>query len=294
MSASVLTPGPGPGHRLVATLAYALAVHVVIVLGFNFQEAAPPPATPPPLEIVLLREPPVEPEPPERPDYLAQHHHRGSGQRAEPVPPETRAAGEVKAPERAAPAPVAPPVRPPARVAAPPPELTAERSAESAPPPRPEADAPAPPTPPSVTELLAGARDYARIAARDGPRDHAPASRQREKYVDASTREHHYAAYLDAWRQKVEAVGNLNYPAQARRQGLAGTLRMTVRVAADGSVTAVELRRSSGHAVLDQAARDIVALAAPFAPFPEEIRRETDVLVITRTWQFLDNRVLGR
>ena len=173
--------------------------------------------------------------------------------------------------------------------------VTAPRGTHPAPPPRPPARVPAPPALPTTTELLAGVRDYAEIAAREGQRDLTPAARKREKYVDASTREHGYAAYLEAWRRKVEAIGNLNYPAAARAQGLSGTLRMSVRVAADGSVGE---RRGAPFLGPTRCStppqRDIVRLAAPYAPFPDDIRKDTDVLVITRTWQFLDDTLRGQ
>ncbi len=97
------------------------------------------------------------------------------------------------------------------------------------------------------------------------------------------------AAYEQAWQNKVERIGNLNYPEVARKRRLSGTLKLSVSLKADGSLLNVSIRRSSGHAELDEAAANIVRLAAPYARFPEEIRAETDVLVITRTWQFLDD-----
>ena len=96
---------------------------------------------------------------------------------------------------------------------------------------------------------------------------------------------------MEAWRAKVERVGNLNYPEEARRRKLAGQLVLDVALNPDGKINQITIRRSSGHKVLDDAAIRIVELAAPYAPFPEEIRAETDVLHITRTWQFLDQRV---
>jgi protein TonB len=98
---------------------------------------------------------------------------------------------------------------------------------------------------------------------------------------------------MEAWRRKVEAVGKLNYPAQARQQGLSGSLLLTVRIAPDGQLIDATLRRSSGHPVLDRAAQDIVRWAAPYAPFPPDIRAEADRLVITRTWQFVDGQALA-
>ncbi|MEJ2760202.1 MAG: energy transducer TonB [Gammaproteobacteria bacterium] len=94
---------------------------------------------------------------------------------------------------------------------------------------------------------------------------------------------------MEAWRAKVERVGNLNYPQEAQRQGLSGSLILDVALNPDGSVKKIIVRRSSGYKVLDDAAIRIVKLASPFAPFPDDIRKETDILHITRTWQFLAN-----
>ena len=94
---------------------------------------------------------------------------------------------------------------------------------------------------------------------------------------------------MEAWRAKVERVGNLNYPDEARRQNLSGSLILDVSLNPDGSIEQVTIRRSSGKQILDDAAIRIVELASPFAPFPDNIRDNTDILHITRTWQFIDN-----
>ncbi len=64
-------------------------------------------------------------------------------------------------------------------------------------------------------------------------------------------------------------------------------------VQADGSIKDIRVLHSSGEKVLDKAAIRIVRLSAPFAPFPRDIRAETDILDITRTWQFLSSNRLG-
>ncbi|HLF38588.1 MAG TPA: TonB family protein, partial [Burkholderiales bacterium] len=109
--------------------------------------------------------------------------------------------------------------------------------------------------------------------------------RPRKKFIGANAAEYRFAQYEEDWRVKVERVGTLNYPPEARGK-LYGNLRLTVTIRPDGSVEAVELDRSSGLKVLDQAAFKIVRLAARYAPFPPAIRRDTDLLVITRTWFF--------
>jgi len=101
-----------------------------------------------------------------------------------------------------------------------------------------------------------------------------------------STRQSNDALYMNQWLRKIETVGNLNYPSEAKRQNLSGSLRLLVAVRADGTIHEMKVLESSGHTVLDNAAKQIVRLAAPFAPFSDAMRKDTDVLEIIRTWQF--------
>jgi protein TonB len=147
---------------------------------------------------------------------------------------------------------------------------------------RPPAEAPSPTRGRDAVELsLAAMRLQAEIARNL----EAYQKRPRKKFIGASAVEYRFAQYEEDWRRKVERVGTVNYPAAARGR-LYGNLRMTVTLSADGNVAAVELDRSSGLKVLDDAAFRIVRLASPYAAFPPEIRRDTDLLVITRTWFF--------
>lgn len=119
--------------------------------------------------------------------------------------------------------------------------------------------------------------------------------RPRRKFLSARTREYKYAEYMEAWRARVERVGNLNYPEKARSQNLTGDLVMDVAINPDGSVHNLNMIKSSGSKVLDDAARRIVELAAPYEAFPADIKKEVDILHITRTWQFMrGNRLVSR
>jgi len=109
--------------------------------------------------------------------------------------------------------------------------------------------------------------------------------RPRKRFIGARATEYRFALYEEGWRAKIERVGTLNYPAEARGK-LYGNLRLTVTLRPDGSIEGVELDRTSGLKVLDEAAFRIVQMAAPFAAFPADIRKDTDLLVITRTWFF--------
>jgi protein TonB len=110
---------------------------------------------------------------------------------------------------------------------------------------------------------------------------------ERELVVTPNTRESDVAVYLDAWRRKVEQVGTLNFPLEARRQGLSGSPVLEVAVRSDGEMEETIVRKSSGHAELDQAALAILKLATPFDPFPQELRQRHDVLRFAYEWQFL-------
>lgn len=114
----------------------------------------------------------------------------------------------------------------------------------------------------------------------------------RRKYVSANTQDWKYLSYMRAWTDKVERVGNLNYPEQARRKNLQGTLVVSVGVYPDGELESVEILRSSGFDLLDQAAIHIVEQSAPFAALPQEVTSEVDILHITRTWRFTPERGL--
>jgi protein TonB len=109
--------------------------------------------------------------------------------------------------------------------------------------------------------------------------------RPRKKFIGANAAEYRFAQYEEDWRAKVERWGTVNYPSEARGK-VYGNLRLTVTIRPDGNVESIELDRSSGLKVLDAAAFKIVKMAAPFAVFPSAIRRDTDLLVITRTWFF--------
>ncbi len=143
---------------------------------------------------------------------------------------------------------------------------------------------------PSATELLTNSFKIASLSAEIRRKLEAKSQRPRRKFISATTKEYNYAAYMEAWRSKVERVGNLNYPEQARQQNLSGSLVLDVALNADGTINEITIRRSSGEKILDDAAVRIVELAAPFSAFPQNIKDETDILHIMRTWQFIDKK----
>ncbi len=114
----------------------------------------------------------------------------------------------------------------------------------------------------------------------------------KRKFVGARTEAVAYAEYVDEWRQRIERVGTENFPEEARAQSLFGAVLVTVAIRADGTVEKVEIDRSSGSRVFDRAAKRVVQMASPFKPFPAKIKRETDILHITRNWVFTRSDLL--
>ena len=135
-------------------------------------------------------------------------------------------------------------------------------------------------------DLIAASVEIDRLEAQIAKQQDEYQKRPKRRFIGARTKEASDALYLEAWRQKVERIGNLNYPAVARDQKIYGQLRMTVSINADGSIENIMIDKSSGSKVLDEAAKNIVNLAAPYAKFSEEMKKNTDILGITRTWTF--------
>lgn len=145
----------------------------------------------------------------------------------------------------------------------------------------------------NASRLVSRSLAMASLSAEVDRKLNAYAKRPRSKWISARTRELKYASYMEAWRAKVERIGNLNYPDEARRKGLSGKLVLDVAIKPDGSLKSVTLRRSSGQRVLDDAALHIVRLAAPYAAFPASFKNDVDVLHIERTWRFLGSNHLA-
>ncbi|MEM7540382.1 MAG: TonB family protein [Pseudomonadota bacterium] len=319
MTAAVLEPQVNPGDRLALTLALAVIAHAIIVLGVSFAPEPSPRSRFESMEIVLVGQ--TSEQAPEDAEVLAQANLVGGGNSDDdvrpsapleaPLPasePEIAAAApnpneiprevqeadqkEVQTKARAAPAasevdqttsaPLAKVVDNPQAPLAAGRDTAAEEEVGEQPTQRPQVSRKLP----SAAELLTRSFALASLNAELQQRLENRAKRPRRKYISANTRESIYAAYMDAWIRKVERIGNLNYPDEARRSEISGRVLLDVALKEDGSVLDITVRRSSGHKVLDDAAVRIVGLASPFAPFPDKIAREVDELHITRTWNF--------
>ena len=295
--AAAVKPVITPLDRLGLTLSLAILAHGMLILGVTFIEEDPAPARYDTMEIVLVRQ---KSPPPEEAEALAQASLAGGGETADPVQPGSPLPDPGLGTPPASPAPEPP--APAQAQAAPtetappgsdnPPEIAVQN--DSGPPaPVETAAKPAEQTPektPSATALLASSFRIAALSANIRQKLETRAQRPRRKFISASTKEYRYAAYMEAWRAKVERMGNLNYPEEARRRKLSGSLLLEVALNANGTINEIMIRRSSGEKILDDAAIRIVELAAPYAPFPQKIKQETGVLHIIRTWQFMDNQ----
>jgi protein TonB len=266
---------------LGASLFMAACVHAFIILGITFQpsDIGKPEFRQQSLEVMVLRRPTNTNEADEKPDFLAQTSQQGGGEEKPEVKPQISQAAE----QQPLPVPQLPPPTPSLTPQPQTPQLSTKDS-ELKQPVTPPRELPMPP--PSPEQLLSDAKEIARITAEMEQRALTYAKRPKRKSINASTKEYKYTAYLDSWRKKVERIGNLNYPNQAKRGKLYGNLMLHVAVKADGSVEQIKVIHSSGQKILDDAAIRIVRMSAPFSPFPNEIREETDILDIIRTWQF--------
>ena len=271
--------------RFSFTLFMALAVHAMVVLGISFAPESPR-SSAPTMEITLSRF--DDEEAPEKADFLAQTSQKGSGTEDEVRELTSPAPAEVSQPEVAKVQPQPPSRTEPLPQQARPVVQTEARSRQRVQ--KPLEDTPPVNEPLPVREkksLMERSLEIASLEARFDAQQRAYARKPRVMRVTAaSTLKSTNAWYVQNWVSKVTRVGNINYPVEARRAGIYGTLRMLVSLRKDGTIKEVSILQSSGSTVLDDAAIRIVRMAAPFAPFPEEMRKEVDELEIIRTWSF--------
>jgi protein TonB len=306
---SMLTsPAISATDRLGFTLFMAVALHAVIILGSSFISSP----TPPPvqtLEITLTQH--IIEKPPEKIDFLAQANQLASGTIEEKRLPSTTERSTFQdtkiRTQSALPTPAAdkPEPTPIINRAQETPVVdkgdsnqtdkikrkvvttVKEKQKKSITKPRKAESVSSQPKAGQSTSLLAKSLEIANLQAQIKMQQEQFAQRPKtRRLTSVSTTVHEDAVYLDNWRRHIERIGNLNYPEEARRQKLYGTLRVLVAILPDGSLKNVEITQSSGSKTLDEAAVRIVKLAAPFQPFSVEMRKTTDVLEIIRSWKF--------
>jgi len=277
---------PFPHLRVVAVaLAASIAIHAALLaLHFSVPAFKLQHDRAPPLEIALVNA--KTRLAPAKADILAQANLDGGGNTDEerraksPLPPlrdesprQQLAVAQASRP---------PPSDRPAKE-----RLTQPTSTVTLPLPSPQPvdDAEATPSP-TANELMHQTLDAFRLEAQIARDQDAYQKMPRKKHIGARATEYRYARYVEDWRMKVERIGNLNYPEAARERKLYGSLVLTVGIRADGSLDSVVVNHPSPSRILDAAAKHIVEMSAPFAPFPADIRKDTDILYVTRTWTF--------
>ncbi len=276
--------GARPADRLGFALFLATLVHLALLLGVGFSLPAPTLSSKT-LDITLATFKCAEK--PKQADFLAQHDQQGSGTLEHKATPKTTELAPFQDSEIRK---VEPPAQPrasstpqasKAAVASRTPqrEKTASKAQTAQP-----AELPARQLPEFDSSQLSD--EIASLEAQLSHERQLYAKRPRIHRLNAaSTLRDKGAWYKEEWRRKIERIGNLNYPDEARRQHIYGSLRLLVAINRDGTLREVSILESSGQAILDQAALRIVRLAAPFAPFTGDLS-DIDVLEIIRTWRF--------
>jgi periplasmic protein TonB len=285
-----LTPAPVPSapDPISATLLFSLLLHGVLLLGITFHFAKLAPSLPT-LDVTLVNV--ANQEAPDKADFLAQANNRGGGQSDHAARPSEMFSGALPRPDPGTAAESVEASTPQPREATPTRMVTttgATNFSVSSDTAQTQVD-PQDQTPTAAD--LQQQQAIAQLAAEVREKKAAYAKRPKVKYLTASTKEYAFAAYMRGWSDRVERVGNLNYPEEARRRGLHGDVLLTVVLNLDGSIKSIEVIQSSGEHLLDAAAERIVRLAAPFPPAPQSGER-VDELNITRTWEFEPRNVL--
>jgi len=288
-----INPRISSSDRLGFTVFVAIALHLVVIMGIGFEvlKTTNKPTT---IEVTLAKF--EHAKEPEEADFLAQMNQQGSGQPIDkPQELTTTEQAKIQAPkvnqtsptlEAALAAEVDQQEQEQVQAQATP-ELLSKQSDN---PVKPKAEQP------KVSKrLLQRSLEIASLEAElDYQQKVLTRSPRIRTITTTSTKRASDAYYVKAWLDKVERVGNLNYPEKARQKGIFGDLRLLVSLLPNGTLKEIRVLESSGHKLLDDAAIRIVRLAAPFAPFPDELSKDTDVLEIIRTWRFQKNNVLSQ
>ena len=287
MSATLPQPEPDDGGRLGLTLFLALILHALVILGVGFEMLTSERPDQVTLDVTWVDVPSPEPEDAR---HIAAEAQAASGDAEEE---QVARSPEPTMEEAARPEPAEAPPTPLETMPEPDmePVTTLGPTPEPAPVEPTPAEIPEPPEAPSAATLIARGLEAARSMPHETEQTLLSRA-SRTLYLDTlSARAAPEAAYLEAWIRKVERVGNLNYPDEARRRGLSGSLVLSVRLDTEGRVQDIAVAQSSSEPILDQAAIRIVELAQPFAPFTDSMREQYDHIVITRTWAFRRDRV---
>ena len=274
--------------RLGLTVFVAIAFHAIVILGisFDFDDLLPEKSMQT-MEITLVHT--HSKEAPEEADYLAQANQKGGGNVEERVRPSSPFSNPVPTTEDG--------IAPHSQLDFSPPPLTKEEqqkeiiTAEKSPFAEQtedfQRDIPTESKSPKAAQLYERSREFARLRAEIQQLKRAYQHTPHHTYVTGTNaKQNRFASYIVAWRDKVESIGNLNYPEAAVRNNVSGDLLLDVSINPDGSIQDIKVLRSSGKTMLDKAAQDIVRMAAPYPPLSKDILRDTDILHISLVWNF--------
>lgn len=260
----------------------AIALHAAVVLGVRFGvDLNPVPRLADTLDVVLVKW--RSEEDPEDADYLAQASQIGGGQTEEKRRPSEPVSGNLPLPAQGE-----DPMLSSAALPAPHEPEREVITVEQEEAPRQEVNEIEQPDAeiPSAARLMRQSMNMASLQPELSQKREWQSKLPRREHISANTKEYEFASYMSAWVAKVERVGNLNYPAELRQRKLHGDLVLSVGIHQNGSIESIEVMRSSGIQEIDDAARNIVQMASPYAPLPDNIRDRVDILHITRTWRF--------
>jgi protein TonB len=278
------------GERLSVTMLFSIIVHAVIVLGITFEYVKPTPVLPS-LDVILVQS--ASGKKPDRADFLANANNEGGGTAEKAARPTDIVSAPLPKPDPGvAPMPLQVGERDPVPESRR--ELLTQKKSDFAVHTQTQATERPEPTRPNPNAETDRKLEMARLANEVQNETQVYAKRPKKKYISANTKEAADAAYQAAWVARIERVGNLNYPDEARRQqvqnGKMLSLMITVGVQRSGALSSVDVIQSSGYKLVDEAAVRIVRLAAPFPRLPANM--DYDELYITRTWEFQPGEVL--
>lgn len=273
--------------RMSMTVFFAIAIHAILILGISFDLMDNSNDVITTMEITLVNQ--KSTEAPEQADYLAQENQLGGGKQQTKSRPSSPFSNPLPIPEKG--------YAPNSRQAMAPPKITkaqkqteimsVDQSAIKTESEKLKEETPFTTKSLTAAQLFERSQQIAKLSAEINKLKEASQQTPKRTYVSgANAKKYRFASYMDAWRAKVERIGNMNYPAIVTRKKITGSLLLIVGINPDGSIHSARISRSSGYKELDRAALRIVNMAAPYPPLTKAILKDTDILYIPRVWRF--------
>ncbi len=273
--------------RMSLTIFFALAIHAILILGISFDLIDNNNDVITTMEVTLVHQ--RSTEEPEEADYLAQANQLGGGTQQNKSRPSSPFSNDTPTPEEG--------FAPNSRQAMTPPHITeakkqteimsVDQSNQRINNQKLKEESEIATKSLTAAQLFERSKQIAKLSAEINKLKEAYQQTPKHTWVHgANAKKYRFASYMDAWRAKVERIGNLNYPAMVTRKKITGSLLLDVAINPDGSIHSARITRSSGYRELDQAALRIVNMSAPFPPLTKDILKDTDVLHIPRVWRF--------